>query len=111
MSMSRCSSAINRSAIARRLVTFCLLGVLLSTSAVTLAQSSAHFDQPTYVIAGGSQRSASAGYVVWSTIGQASAGPPVATSSRYRVTGGFWGQVPDGVAANSETIYLPVILR
>jgi hypothetical protein len=98
----------------KRIGLFLVALALLITAGLALAQSSASFDIPWRVMAGGGRTmpSGSSSYRLQGTVGQGAASPLFLSSSSYRVSSGFW----TGAQLRAETplwtaVYLPVIQR
>lgn len=92
----------------KRIVTSLVIVALLVAAGVALGRSAADCAVAWRVIAGGGGYSASASYQVKGTAGQAVAGPPLMSSSSYRISSGFWA----GALREIEyKIYLPLVLR
>lgn len=85
---------------------FALLALSLRAGDSALAQTSASYNLEWHVIAGGGEPASSASYRVNATVGQGAASPPLAASTTYRLSAGYWfpGIVP-------LRLYLPLVMR
>jgi len=93
----------------KRIIAPLVVVALLVVAGVALGRFAADQAVEWRVVAGGGGRSASAGYQVNGTAGQALAGPPPMSSSSYRIGSGFWAGVP--AVEIEHRIYLPLVLR
>ena len=96
--------------------------LFLSAGAVTWAQTSANFDLRWHVIGNGGAQSNSADFRVSGTVGQNTTGTTTASSADFKVTGGFWVDVPVATPTSTpeptqeptpepEGVRLPFIMR
>jgi hypothetical protein len=97
----------------KRIALLLLVASLFVTAGLALAQSSASFTLPWYVMAGGGRTlpSSSPSYRVQGTVGQAASGPPLLASSSYRVSSGFWTGAQLRSGPPLWITYLPVVQR
>jgi hypothetical protein len=82
-----------------------LIGVLIHTGGLALAQSSPNYATKPYVISGGGYKTTSINYNLLSTVGQSSA-IGISSSDSYLHYAGFWHTL-----RLSRMLFLPLILR
>ncbi len=83
-----------------------VIGLLLLTTGLALAQSGSTYDPSWWTVNGGGGKIGGGGYILMGTAGQPDAGAAL-TGGRYRLIGGFWA----GSGSAQSTIYLPLVMR
>jgi hypothetical protein len=79
--------------------------LLLASTTLVVAQSSAQFDLTWHVLGSGGRASASANYHVNGTVGQGLASPATLTSAAFQVSSGYWA------AGAMSRVFLPLVIR
>ena len=79
--------------------------LLLSASAIALAQTSAGFNLEWNVAGSGGEEASSASYRLQGTAGQGIVGPPAASSASFVLSSGYWFVDRGGI------IYLPLVKK